>query len=191
MAWLADQDVAYVDASTFCRLAECDDVQALWTFSSHAGERIKIVSEVARELTGLANDPKFQRLTGLKLVPPPGQFCHHAPSDTQPHPDQVERLARAVGVGNGSPTRKNFGEAATILQAGTDGTSVVLDERAAIKVAQQRGLVICTTRDVVVELVEEGQMTDAHGLAIWKIVYPNYEPHQLAFNESRDQYRSR
>lgn len=188
--WLCDQEVVYADTSLFCRLAECQDALVLMKFKPYAGDRVRIVKEVHGELADHAARNRFPRLASLPRMQPIGQYLNTPAVDTGEFLTEIPLLAKVIGVDENDHPRKNFGEAAMILQARKDGAAVVLDEHAAIPIAESYGLTVLSTRDVVVELVEEGLLDEGCGLDIWREV-TGENRYQIDFEEHRERYRAR
>src|SRR3982751_1854597 len=155
----------------FCNIVRALPSIALIDVLNYMDTALAIVTEVHREMDGLARGP-FPGLHDLKTVQLVGEYLRGPaiPLDPDLAADVgpiVEHSGFFTLSAEGSP-RKNWGEVATILAANRLKIPVLTDDREGRRFATHRGVGVVATRRLVVEMHLNGAMTFADGFAVWK-----------------------
>jgi hypothetical protein len=169
---ISSHSVVLADTSLFCRVEETLPWTALVQLLDHFDSRLRIVTDVHRELTRHERG----RFTGLKMMRKAqmiGEFLRGPAEHLPPKlAVQVGQIASALPSAQDSThPEKNYGEVATALLAREIGSVAVIDDGDGQKVAHRRGVVTYTTREVAVELAVAGVLSDDDAATLWAAVF--------------------
>lgn len=179
---ISSHSLVLADTSLFCRIEETLTWMGLLRLLDHFDERLRIVTDVNRELSGHERGD-FPGLRVMRTAPMKGQFLR-GPAEPLPADLSVKvgQIAPMLPSAEDSDNpKKNFGEVATALLAREIGVVAVIDDTDGRAVAHRRNVMTYTTREVAVEMAALGVLTDDDAARLWAKVF-KYERERRYFD---------
>lgn len=168
---LGELSVVYADTSLFCRIDETITWIGLYRLLDFFGTKLRIVSEVERELRGHAAG-EFPGVGLMRNTALQGEFLRVPAERLSPADVQlVIEIASSWPATPDAGPREHFGEVATVLVAEQHSAPVIIDDGHGQKLARFRKLTVYTTQDVAVAMTRAGLLTDDEGARLWAAVF--------------------
>jgi hypothetical protein len=169
---ISDHRLVLADTSLFCRFEETLTWMGLLRLLDHFDKRLRIVTDVNRELSGHERGG-FPGLRMMRKAPMKGEFlrgpAEPLPTNLSVKVGQIAPMLPSA-EDSGSP-KKNFGEVATALLAREIGVVAVIDDTDGRAFADRQNVVTYTTREVAAEMAALGVLADDDAARLWAEVF--------------------